>query len=367
MVDIMHEKWGPFLVDSDVLANESTPLPSLESLCKKILIKVKFSKPEKAVKTAKPDTSDADSSEDEAVEQIKKGNIIEALGSMGIYTRSCHFKSFSQPEAELPTHVFALSESKLIDLHERDPSALLAHNKHYLMRAYPKGLRVSSSNLDPTPFWRQGVQMVALNWQNLNAAMMLNHGMFSGTGGWVLKPPGYLPDSSPHRRGTLNLTIQVFAGHNIGPAGKRPHVYIRCELHVEQHAEKDSASQLDAVTTKDGEFKAHTSTARGGRDADFERQGLKFNNIKGVTEELSFVRFKMMDDQKLGRDDCIAWACFRLSRLREGVGLVRLFDEKGEATDGILLVRVLKNFEVDGSAPDAAATATGTTSTTSAH
>lgn len=27
------------------------------------------------------------------------------------------------------------------------------------MRAYPKGLRVSSSNLDPAIFWRQGVQM----------------------------------------------------------------------------------------------------------------------------------------------------------------------------------------------------------------
>lgn len=36
------------------------------------------------------------------------------------------------------------------------------------------GTRVSSSNYDPVPAWQAGVQIVALNWQDLSdEAMML--------------------------------------------------------------------------------------------------------------------------------------------------------------------------------------------------
>ena len=94
-------------------------------------------------------------------------------------------------EASIPSHVFSLGEAKLIDAHENHALSLFKHNKKYFMRAYPKGTRVSSSNLNPVPFWRYGVQMVALNWQNEDKSVMLNEGLFTGTGGWVLKPPGY--------------------------------------------------------------------------------------------------------------------------------------------------------------------------------
>jgi len=128
MVNIMRETWGDYLVDARVTIDETTPLPSLDSLRKKILIKVKHAAP-KPPKASSRDGSDSSSDDEQLVEAVKKGNIIEALGSMGAYTRACHFKSFDQPEAKLPTHVFALSEKKLIDIHADDPTALLNHNK----------------------------------------------------------------------------------------------------------------------------------------------------------------------------------------------------------------------------------------------
>jgi hypothetical protein len=64
------------------------------------------------------------------------------------------------------------------------------------MRTYPSGLRVNSSNLDPTVFWRKGIQIVALNWQNWDEGMMLNEAMFAGTSGYVLKPEGIPPSLS---------------------------------------------------------------------------------------------------------------------------------------------------------------------------
>lgn len=293
MVNIMRECWGPYLVDSYVNFDDQVPLPSLESLRKKILIKVKHS-PAKPRRT-KVASHGADSSDDEQlVEAVKKGKIIEALGSMGTYTRACHFKSFSQPEAKLPTHVFALSEGKLVDVHKTDPTALFRHNKTYLMRAYPKGLRVSSSNLDPAPLWRQGVQMVALNWQYVNAANMLGMAMFEGTPGWVLKPSHYRDPaatssvSSP--RGTLNLTLELFAAQSLPLASHTMRPHIRCDLHVDQIFSRSDTASVDAILAKDGEFKAHSSNGNSSQDPDFKRQKLIFKDIQGITEELSFVR-----------------------------------------------------------------------------
>lgn len=164
-----------------------------------------------------------------------------------------------------------------------------------MMRAYPKGLRVSSSNLDPAPFWRQGVQMVALNWQNLNAAMMLNQAMFQGTQGWVLKPRGYLdakndPTVDHIWRGTLNLSVEVFAGQNLAPSMKHVRPYIRCELHVEEPKERTGEALPEGGQTKDGEFKARTEVGRGHGDNDFQRQKLEFKGIESATEDLTFVR-----------------------------------------------------------------------------
>lgn len=50
------------------------------------------------------------------------------------------------------------------------------------------GLRVSSSNQEPAVFWRNGAQLVALNWQKFDLGMMQNEALFNGSGGMVLKP-----------------------------------------------------------------------------------------------------------------------------------------------------------------------------------
>lgn len=134
MVDIMKEVFGSYLGDLDIEVNDNTPLPTLKDLHQRILIKVKYSAPNRAAKNKSSSRSsapeiEAESSGEEQAEGVQKGKIIPELGSMGIYTRSYHFKGFEQPEAKLPTHVFSLSESKLIDTHKQDASALFRHNK----------------------------------------------------------------------------------------------------------------------------------------------------------------------------------------------------------------------------------------------
>ncbi|KAG8631605.1 hypothetical protein KVT40_000745 [Elsinoe batatas] len=324
MVEIMKEYWGPYLIDNFDW-NEKTPLPSLDELRKKILIKVKYSPPEQA----KPTAGGKDSEDESQSVSVSKGKIIPELGNMGLYTRSYHFTDFDQPEAKYPTHVFSMSEFKL--------------SSDFIMRAYPKGTRVTSSNLDPAPFWRLGVQIAALNWQYVNEPMMLNHGLFAGTGGYVLKPPGYWASSSI-QRGTIDLTIEVFAGSNLALPKTKLKAYVKAELHVEQEDERKAAGLPDDGHEREGEYKAKTSTAKEGRDPDFKGQKLEFKGVKHVTEDLSFVRFKIMDDESFSKDDMVGWACYRFKRLREGVRVIKVMDEEGKETDGRLLVRITKKF-----------------------
>ncbi|KAI9694412.1 MAG: hypothetical protein M1822_000028 [Bathelium mastoideum] len=330
MVEIMKEYWDDVLVHLPQYHDDppdNLPLPSPRELRSKILVKVKYSpkpppsKIESISDTLLKDThelhlnsgagtsltetlsSSSYSSEDDekntATEKKSHGKILAALSRLGIYTRSCHFKSFAQPEARLPTHVFALSESKLMSLHESDPSALFAHNKSFLMRAYPKGIRLSSSNLDPGVFWRQGVQMVALNWQSWDEGTMLNEAMFAGTPGWVLKPRGYRSsDPATHQReaaerGTLDLSIEVLAAQDVPVPGskKEARPFVKCELHVEKEEERQDEPIPGGGKSKDAEIKQKTKVAKvrnGG--ADFGGEVMKFEEVNHVVPELSFVR-----------------------------------------------------------------------------
>ena len=136
MVDIIKEAWKGLLVDvPHGSAGHHTPLPSPGDLKKKILVKVKYTPPEKArervekdasveegkagqekEKSAKPERgrkktgpqerSSSPSSSDEEQshgggkpkqQKKKKKKILDELSHLGIYTRSFHFKAFDQP------------------------------------------------------------------------------------------------------------------------------------------------------------------------------------------------------------------------------------------------------------------------------
>lgn len=60
----------------------------------------------------------------------------------------------------------------------------------WLLRPVPHGLRFSGANMSPLPGWLSGAQFVALNMSNNDVALQLHFALFSGSGGYILKPPG---------------------------------------------------------------------------------------------------------------------------------------------------------------------------------
>lgn len=281
MVDIMSSEWRDFLLPPDDTALHDATEPSLHMLSRKILIKVKY--------------APLDGNTDETHAGTPRASkIIPSLSAMGIYTRACHFHSFDQAEANMPHHIFALSEEKAEAVLQENPPRMLEHNKQHLMRVYPKAVRVTSSNLDPLRYWAAGVQFVALNWQYVNAATMLNHAMFHNTLGWVAKPQALRPSTSygasSQSCGSLDLCMEIYTAQLTPPAGKTCKPYIACELHVPPNY----APSEDLPTTNEGNrpiYKAKTSNAiYDGQDADFQSQLVVFHNVPSSFPDLSFLR-----------------------------------------------------------------------------
>ncbi|CAG7950027.1 unnamed protein product [Penicillium nalgiovense] len=296
MVDIMLEAWQGLLVED---SPDEGKLPSLADLKRKILIKSKcvpFSGEEE-----KPEGEDLtpQKSDDKSGQQASKpSKILDALAKLAVYTRAYHFSHFDQPEAKAPLHVFSLSEKAAREAHVNQRDALFEHNRTSLMRIYPYAFRVNSSNLDPTFYWRRGAQLVALNWQNIDKGMMLNHGMFVGSHGWRLKPPGYRSSISPTeviegRNLTLSIEIYAAQGLSLPPGdhserGFKP--YVNCQLHVEEPGSDVALDQDDGSSDAEKSSYRRCTKSSSGRNPDFKGQKLEFPTVTGIVEELSFLR-----------------------------------------------------------------------------
>ena len=318
MVEIIKEAWGDCLVDmEDAMKTGFDKLPSPASLRNKILVKVKHSSvgiiadPSTKLELAQTNTTQGSN---EAAK--KPAKMLPALSELGMFTRAFSFKSWDQPEASIPTHVFSLTESKAHGMHP-DPThgpAMFEHNKKYLTRIYPKGTRITSSNYDPAFHWRHGAQMVALNWQRLDEGMMLNEGMFAGYEGWVLKPDGYrdqdggVGDSSlttiPTKQ-ISELRIQAFAAESIplprekdASQAAKLKPYLKFELHLDTHGPPGSGKDGEGVNNdtemeeqdkKEREKHKRRSKTQKSDSPDFEGEALAWTNV-GVVEKLSFLR-----------------------------------------------------------------------------
>lgn len=314
MVDIMKEEWAGFLIEQPHETLSHGTMPRLEELLDKILIKVKKAtlSPESSTMTSSLSPKigmdyDAGSGPDDdrsAKRPMPKVPICQNLSNLAVYTHSEHFENFEAPSAKTPSHIYSISESKILDLWESRRDELFTHNRHYFMRAYPKASRIDSSNPDPSQFWRKGVQMVAMNWQKWDDGMMLNKAMFSGEHGWVLKPSSYRShgnesDHSGHlSHRAFDLIITVFAGQYI-PLPKdmpRHKLYslrprVKCELHVEKPEKRSGSPGEGGLKLRPIEWEQETGSGRTDHpEFGVDHRELCFKGIPRVEESLSFVK-----------------------------------------------------------------------------
>ncbi|PIN06576.1 Phosphoinositide phospholipase C [Handroanthus impetiginosus] len=84
----------------------------------------------------------------------------------------------------------SLSEQRLEKAAALYPTDVVRFTQKNILRVFPKGTRVTSSNFRPTIGWMHGAQMVALNMQGYGKSLWMMHGLFRSNGGcgYVKKP-----------------------------------------------------------------------------------------------------------------------------------------------------------------------------------
>ncbi|KAH9834796.1 PLC-like phosphodiesterase [Rhodofomes roseus] len=113
-----------------------------------------------------------------------------SLVALLVYTVGVKCRGFNKKEVYAPEHLFSLSEGTTNRIMKQGMLDLIKHNRTHLVRIYPKGTRIGSTNFEPHRFWSAGCQLVAINWQTFDLGYMINRAMFqrNGRAGYVLKP-----------------------------------------------------------------------------------------------------------------------------------------------------------------------------------
>lgn len=93
----------------------------------------------------------------------------------------------------------SLSEQELEMATRKHGTAVVRFTQRNLLRVFPKGLRVNSSNYNPFVGWMHGAQMVAFNMQTLKKDLWIMQGMFKANGGCgYVKKPDFLLHRGPN-------------------------------------------------------------------------------------------------------------------------------------------------------------------------
>lgn len=345
LVEIMHEVWGDLLisgpVDKGEAASEHT---ALDHLGAKIVVMVEFHP------AGKPPVESPESSDDEEDKETKekrneaKTPIIPELCALGVYAQSVKPTNDSWYTSTLTNgphdHLINISETGLLNLLPKQAALIKKHNAEHLMRVYPKGTRISSKNLNPVPFWGVGAQVCALNWQTFDHSVQLNEALFSGSDGYVLKPPGLrIGGDGNTSLGRRKLKLHIAGATDLPlPAGReaddiRP--YVTCTLVLPTDLEQEPPKQ------KTKAYKQHKFGIIHKGEQPIPTDPIWHETLEWQFEhdELAFVRILIKSDDKFARNPLFAVAAVRLVYAAEGWKFIRLLDLKGRETHSTLLVK----------------------------
>ena len=157
---------------------------------------------------------------DEEEEQVP---LRSDMSSLIVYCKTVPYKPNSPSLNCNEMHSF--NENNAVAFGEASALDMVLTSQHKLIRTYPKGTRVESSNYNPMLMWQYGFHMAAVNIQKPDAATHINAGFFKKSAGcgYVLKPlPLTRKGSSYHpRMKTFNqsetFSVEIICGQFVEP------------------------------------------------------------------------------------------------------------------------------------------------------
>ncbi|KAM7258205.1 hypothetical protein ACFE04_013946 [Oxalis oulophora] len=224
----------------------------------------------------------------------------------------------------------SLSEQVLRVVVKEHGEDMVRFTRKNIVRVYPKGTRITSSNYNPCVGWAHGAQMVAFNMQYGGKHLWIMQGMFRANGqcGYVKKPDFLLRDSVIPIKKTLKVKVYL---------GEGWHSDFR-HTHFDLCSPPDFYVKLRIAGVKADVQKVKTNTVQD-KWLPVWDQEFKF---KLTVPELALLRLEVRDEDTAKPNEFGGQTCLPISELKSGIRSVSLYNEKGVIYKS---VRLLMGFE----------------------
>lgn len=234
----------------------------------------------------------------------------------------------------------SVSEIKLATVAKDHPDDLVRFTQRNILRIYPKGTRVTSSNYNPLLAWSHGAQMVAINMQGYGKPLWLVHGFFAGNGGcgYIKKPAFFLEKKKKlenHSESEEEASLEYWNPRYPGPVKKVLQVkvllglgWLECfgKTHFDRFSPPDFYVQIGiAGVPADASLKT-LETKTDQWHPSWEEQVLEFPLC---VPELALLTIEVSEYDVTGPDAFGGQAVLPVGFLQEGIRCVPLCDRKG--------------------------------------
>nr|AIU41540.1 phosphatidylinositol phospholipase C 7 [Solanum lycopersicum] len=213
---------------------------------------------------------------------------------------------------------------------------LVRFTQRNILRVFPKGTRVTSSNFKPMIGWMHGAQMVAFNMQGYGKSLWIMHGMFRSNGGCgYVRKPSFLMERGPCNelfdpKVTLpvkkTLRVRVYLGD-----GWRMDF---SHTHFDAFSPPDFYTKLYIIGVPADAAKSKTRIIE---DDWGPIWGEEFK-FPLTVPELALLRIEVREYDMSDKDDFGGQTCLPVSELRPGIRAVPLYDKKGEKLKSVRLL-----------------------------
>ncbi|CAL0320323.1 unnamed protein product [Lupinus luteus] len=234
----------------------------------------------------------------------------------------------------------SLSEPQLEKAAITHGKEIIRFTQRNILRVYPKGTRIMSSNYNPLIGWMHGAQMVAFNMQGYGRSLWVMQGMFKANGGcgYVKKPDFLLKSGSNNEvfdprvelpvKITLKVTVYMGEGW----------YYDFKHTHFDQFSPPDFYTRVGIAGVPNDTMMKKTKAVE---DNWLPSWNEVFEFPLSIPE-LALLRVEVHEYDMSEKDDFGGQTCLPVWELRSGIRAVPLYSQKG---DKYTNVKLLMRFE----------------------
>ncbi|KAK2721582.1 hypothetical protein QYM36_003766, partial [Artemia franciscana] len=245
----------------------------------------------------------------------EKVKVSAKLSSLVNLCQAVHFKGIDEILSTGKSyHMSSLSERKAEVLIDSNPFKFPKYTQKQLVRIYPHGTRVRSTNFNPVKFWNSGCQIVALNLQTPDEPTSINTAMFrlNGRSGYMLKPDYLLSKNvEPSEK---RLFVKIISGQSLPFVSGEKNDIVDPYVSIEVHGHPEDEGKKKTRYVSNNGFNPSWN-----EDFTFHLK----------RSELDVIAFEVKDHDKRGFNDLIGAYYIWATAVSPGYRHIPLFDKSG--------------------------------------